>query len=447
MRFRINYRVNDSRSKLIYKNIAASFLVKGWACLVQFFLVPLTINCLNQYEYGIWLTINSLLIWIDSFDIGLGNGLRNRLAESISQGDYDRGRRQISTTFLMLIVIIIPVVLLLSFVIEHVNTYSFLNVDKTIVPNLNSILIVSLAMVGATFVFKIVGNVYLALQLPAINNLIVALGQTVSLVGILILSFVDSQVTLLQVAAVYTASPLLVYMLSFPVTFTKYKRLRPSFTLFDRRELRQLFSLGVSFFLAQISGLVIFASSNILISILFSPKDVTPYQLAYRYFGLTNIIFTIISAPFWSATTDAYSRSDWTWINRSAANQRKVMLGFGVLLILMLLCSGLFYRIWVGNTVHIPFSMSLGMALYMFVIIYGTCYSNFLCGIGKIRVITLVTILEAIIYIPLAIVLGRKLGVIGIVIALIFVNAISATTNHVQFYLISHGKARGLWNK
>ena len=47
--------------------------------------MPITLNCLTQYEYGIWLTINSVLVWIDSFDIGLGNGLRNQLTKSIAE--------------------------------------------------------------------------------------------------------------------------------------------------------------------------------------------------------------------------------------------------------------------------------------------------------------------------------------------------------------------------
>ena len=93
-------------------NIAGSILIKGWNCIVQLLLVPITLNCLNQYEYGIWLTINSILLWIDQFDIGLGNGLRNKLAEALAKGDKEKARRLVSTTFMMLIIIVIPIVLI-----------------------------------------------------------------------------------------------------------------------------------------------------------------------------------------------------------------------------------------------------------------------------------------------------------------------------------------------
>lgn len=157
-----------------------------WTCIVQLLLVPLTLGCLNQYEYGIWLTINSILLWIDSFDIGLGNGLRNRLAESIAANNKELCRQQVSTTFIMLIIIVVPLITILCLILNHIDCYSLLNVNKSYVPNLSKTIILSLSLVGATFIFKSIGNIYLALQLPAISNLLIALGHTLSLIGIFV---------------------------------------------------------------------------------------------------------------------------------------------------------------------------------------------------------------------------------------------------------------------
>ncbi|MDE5975352.1 MAG: hypothetical protein K2G69_02250, partial [Muribaculaceae bacterium] len=59
-----------------------AFLVKGISILTSFLLVPLTLGYLRPVEYGIWMTLSSILVWINYFDIGLGNGLRNKLAEA-----------------------------------------------------------------------------------------------------------------------------------------------------------------------------------------------------------------------------------------------------------------------------------------------------------------------------------------------------------------------------
>lgn len=436
----------DTRTALMKKNILGSFLVKGWSGVVQLLLVPVTLGCLNKYEYGIWLTINALLIWVDQFDIGLGNGLRNRLAEALALGDKAKGQILVSTTLVMLICIIVPLVFILSLVIQGLDCYKLLNVDSLQVPHLHGILIASLAIVGGTFIFKFIGNVYLALQLPAINNLLIALGNTMSLLVVFVLSLIGDK-SLLHVAIAYTLSPLLVYVFSYPITFTRYAYLRPSFRLFRKEELKGLLDMGVKFFMVQIAGLVLFASSNLIISNMFSPAEVTPYQIAYRYLSLSVMVFTLIAAPLWSASTDAYAKNDWDWINGMMKKMRKVMLGFFVLLVLMTLISNFVYKIWVGESIKIDLLLSGAIAFYQFVLIYSTCYSNVLFGIGKIRIITIVTIAEAVIYIPLVILLGKACGTVGIVLALTIVNFACAVTNRIQFGKLASGTATGIWDK
>ena len=99
----------NGRTALIKKNILASFFIKGISALVQFLLVPLTLSCLGVYENGVWLTISSVLLWIDNLDIGLGNGLRNKLAVYMARKDTEKAREMVSSTFAMLAMIITPV--------------------------------------------------------------------------------------------------------------------------------------------------------------------------------------------------------------------------------------------------------------------------------------------------------------------------------------------------
>lgn len=436
----------DKRSVLVKKNIVGSFLVKGWGCVVQLLLVPATLKCLNQYEYGLWLTMSSILLWIDQFDIGLGNGLRNKLAEALAKGEKIRARKLVSTTFFMLGMIIIPVILLALVLIYNVDLYSLLNVEPVRVVDINGILAVSTVLVGTTFIFKCIGNVYLGLQLPAVNNLLVVAGQTLSLICIFVMSCFTSP-DLMDVACIYTASPLFVYLLSWPLTFSRYGYLRPSASMFDKKELKSLFAIGMKFFVVQIAGLVIFASSNIIIAKILSPAEVTPYQVAYKYFSLAIMLFTLVAAPLWSATTDAYSKGDWRWIDNVVKNMRKVMLLFFVMLLAMLAVSGWVYRVWVGDGVVVGFGLSALMAAYIAVLIFSTCYSNILFGIGKILVITIVTVIEAVAYVPLALLLGNGFGLCGIVMALLLVNVLCAVCNKLQYGFLSAGTARGIWNK
>lgn len=437
----------DARSSLLKKNIYFSFLIKGWSGVVQLLIVPITLLCLGNYENGIWMTISSILIWMDSLDIGLGNGLRNKLAAQLASDEKEKARESVSSTFFMLIFIMVPTSLLLMSAIRIFDFYNILNVDNNMVANLNEALIVAILFVSTTFIFKFTGNVYLGMQLPAINNALVVGGQTLSLVGVYILHLLDIH-SLTAVAFVYTASPTIVYLTAYTITFNvRYKWLRPSFSYFNKNAVKSLFNTGVKFFILQISGIILFASSNVIISRLFTPEMVTPYQVAYRYFSIVVMLFSIVAVPYWSATTDAFTRKDFEWIKKSRRNMNKIIYAIIVILTCMILCSGFAYKIWVGSKVHIPLELSIGMALYVFTIIYSLSYSYFLNGMGALKLQLYFTVLAAVLYIPTAVLISDRLGITGIIFALCFVNIPGAIINKIQFTKILSNTDNKIWNE
>lgn len=87
--------MKDKRTKLLVRNVIASFFIKGWAACVTLMMVPLTLKCLGVYQNGVWLTISSLLVWVDHMDIGLGNGLRNKLALHMAHQETEEARKVI----------------------------------------------------------------------------------------------------------------------------------------------------------------------------------------------------------------------------------------------------------------------------------------------------------------------------------------------------------------
>ena len=313
---------DKNRSRLIVKNVIASFLVKGWAAVVVLLMVPLTLKCLGAYQNGVWLTISSLLIWIDQMDIGLGNGLRNRLAAHVAHGEMAEARMVVSSTVAMLACIIVPVILFIIPLIWMTNVYGFLNVAPTIIPELRLALTTAVLLVCTTFVLKFISNVYMGMQLPAVSNLLMALGQTISLSGTW-LAYISGHATFLVVVIINTVSPLMVYILAYPYTFIrKFPALRPCMKYVNMTSALELGNLGIKFFWLQIAGVIQFMTANLLISNFFSPAMVTPYQIAYRYMSIVMVLFTVVCMPFWNATTDAYERNDIQWIKESNRKMR-----------------------------------------------------------------------------------------------------------------------------
>lgn len=438
----------SKRSILIKKNIIASFLIKGWSALVQFLLVPLTLACLGEYENGVWLTISSVLLWINNLDIGLGNGLRNKLAVYMARGDNDKAREMVSSTFIMLCIIITPVLIILLLFEVYSDNYRLFNVDIGLIGNLDIVLYVATIMVCATFIFKFIGNFYMGLQLPSVNNFIGSIGSTLALLGTYII-YLSGNRSLLLVASVNLSAPLLVYLLAFPITFMgKYKFLSPSLKYINKSSIRELFSIGFKFFALQIPAVLLFFTSNILISKLFNPALVTPYQIAYRYFVMTMTLFSIICVPYWTATTDAYEKRDFEWIRRANCTLNRFVLLLFLIIVCMILLSKPVYSVWIGDNSDVPFSMTVIAGLYQFLLIYSMRYSYVLNGIGALRLQLIFTILAAAIYIPLATLVCHLTHDINYLLLLMCVVHVPGfVVNIIQYHKIMNGTAKGIWIK
>lgn len=438
----------DKRSYLILKNVLVSFVVKGWSVVVQLLLVPLTLACLGVYENGVWLTVSSVLLWIDNLDVGLGNGLRNQLATCLAENNIPRAREMVSSTVAMLTVIIVPVCVLLVACEWWGDVYGLFNVDAGRVDNLTTVLVVATILVCSTFILKFLGNFYMGLQLPAVNNAIVTGGNTLALVGTCLI-YLSGSHSLLLVAVANTAGPLLAYLLCFPVTFWgKYSALRPSVHTVRLSAVKELFLIGTKFFVLQVAGIVLFFSTNIVISQFFTPSMVTPYQIANRYFMVAMLLFTILCVPYWSATTDAYAKKDYVWIRRANVTLNRFMMFIFLLIVVMTVASPWVYRIWIGDKATVPFGMTLLVGVYEFILIVSTRYSFVLNGIGKLKLQLYVTIAVALAYIPLAVlVVGQTRDIHMLLVVMCVVNLPGLVVNAIQYHKVIQGTATGIWSK
>lgn len=415
----------DTRTRKYNRNVIYSFILKGLGILISLLLIPITLNYLNRYEYGIWITLNSILTWVNYFDIGLGNGLRNKLTEALATKDYNLGKAYVSTTFVLLGIIAICIGVIVTILNCFIDWNHLLNVDKS-VQNLSQITTIVIWCLCMTFVFRTVGVIYIAYQDIWINNLLTFLGSIVSFIWIFILTKFTTG-SLLNVAIAYSLSPLAVYIVAYWIVFYKHHpELQPSYINIKlNRYSKEIGGLGVKFFILQLTSLIVFSTSNFIISRLFTPNEVTPYNIAYRYFNAIIMSFYMITAPLWSAITDALKQKDVNWITSSIRKMGIYCCVFSLISFIFVAISQPIFKIWIGNSIYIPYSLSISLAIYSSVLMWATIVSSFSNGIGDLRLQLWSSISSAILFIPLAIILS-KYGVEGIVIAMTIVSLIPA---------------------
>ena len=122
-------RLNSGHARSIKakKNILASIVLKVVNVGLNFIYIPLLLDYLGQDDYGVWLTISSTVTWFGFFDIGLGNGLRNKLAIALANNDYTLAKKYISTTYAVLSIIALVVIIIFSFISRYLNWNSIFN--------------------------------------------------------------------------------------------------------------------------------------------------------------------------------------------------------------------------------------------------------------------------------------------------------------------------------
>ena len=150
----ISRYIKNNRNRMLTTNILFSGILKIISLLTSLLIVPITINYLNNEVYGIWMTISSMLFWISTFDIGLGNGMRNYLTKAISEKDLTLGRKYISTTLSLLSLIAITIGFLLLIPLFTINFNKFFNTFAISNVDLRNALFVALAFTLLNFVTK-----------------------------------------------------------------------------------------------------------------------------------------------------------------------------------------------------------------------------------------------------------------------------------------------------
>lgn len=115
--------------------------------------------------------------------------------------------------------------------------------------------------------------------------------------------------------------------------------------------------------------------------------------------------------------------------------------------IFILLFSPVIFKYWIGNSVIVPFPLSIAMCIYVIVYIWQTIHVFLLNGIGKIRLQLYLVIISGVLNIPLAIFMGKRFGLIGITIISTLLFTFMGILFSIQVKKILNKTAINIWNK
>lgn len=437
----------NTRNAALRNNIVLSAVLKVIGLLTSLAIVPITLHYLENETYGVWLTITSILYWFSFFDIGLGNGMRNYLTEALSKGNYAIGRAYLSTTLLMLSFLAIGLAVIFAFPLSFIDMAGLFNTTTVSSGMLRQVMCIAVVFTLVLFVVKNIGYVFVALQHYALNDALVVGGSVLSLLAVYVLSL-TTEGNLTYVVLAFTVIPVVVYFLAAIPIFYRYPELRPSLKAVDWQLGKRIVTKGLGFFFIQITScLVIYGSSNLFITNLCGPSSVTTYNIAYKFFFLLAIGYTIVIAPMWNAYTDAYVKGEMGWIQSNFRRTLNIWCLTLVAGLLMLSFSGLFYKLWVGDSVNVPFTTSAWVLIYISAYNLNNCATYLLNGLNKIRVQIYTSVFFTLVYLLLVYFSGSRWGCNGIIGSMAICYMLMSIIHLYQCHLLIRNKATGVWNK
>lgn len=425
-------KISKRRTENYIGQLKASLIYKALAIIASFLAVPLMISYLGIELFGIWSTILSVMSWIVFFDLGLGNGLRNQIAIAVAENDYSEASRYISSGYTLIGLISF---VLLTFVVCFAYVAplnSIFNTNLIARAELRDVVLVSSFFIFFNFWLSLINQVLNATQ----KTSAVVFGQfvtnTIALLAVFIL-FKFTEASLFHMAAAYGIS---LVASSALLSFWFYRKnyiLIPYF-LIDTSHLKPLLNLGLQFFVIQIAFLIIFTTDKILITQLFGPGHVAEYDVVFKFFSVITILHSLITAPLWSAYTDAFHRGDFVWIQ--SALRKQIILFFAVIIaiLLMVALARPLIGLWIGNSFPVSMPLVLSLALLIAISTWNNIFSHFLNGIGTIKIQLVLSIIAMIINIPLAVFFVKwiGLGINGIVLATVVSLLMTAVALPVQ---------------
>ena len=448
---KINQRlgITSDRTKNIIKHMGWSALYKGGSIIINFLLVPLAIGYLESESYGVWLTLSSFIGWFSFFDLGLGNGLRNKFAEAKANGDDQLAKIYVSNAYFSIGAIAALFIALFLVAGVFLDWAVVFNTQSVLGEELKILMPLVASFFGLQLIFKLIVTLYTADQQHSVQGKFDFLVKLIVLIIVWLLTKTTVG-SLLIFGIVLSAAPVILLILFNITAFSgRYKVYKPALYLWKKKYVKDILHVGVSFFIVQIAAIVLYTTDNFIITSLFGPAEVVPYTIAYKYYTVLLMVFSIGISPYWSSFTEAYANNDRAWIKTSVKNIGRLWLLIPVALVVMLLLSNWFFNFWVGNAVSVSFSLSLSMMLYVLLFTYQLIYVQFINGLGKIRLQLVISVISIIINIPLSIVLAKNLdlGLSGVILATSVSLLFSVVLFPIQYRKLIRDQAHGIWNK
>lgn len=388
----------NNKSQLA-SDMIISGICKPISMIIGYIYVPIALDYLGIEKYGIWSTILTILSWISYFDIGIGNGLRNKLTESLSKKDGE-SRKLVSSAYAFIAIIMICITLIFAAFSSFVNWNRVFGVEHA-TENLAAIIRISVSFISVNFVLSICKNVLYALQKASIVSIMELSVQVINLFGVLFVKHLFDG-NLFVMAVIYGLSMAIVNITASFLTYIRNKNVRPNIHYLDLYTGKSLTNLGIQFFIIQICALILFTTDSLMISFLYGAVNVTPYSTVNKLFNAIIGIYAALLSPVWSAVTKAKAEKNVSGLKKIIKKLYLIMIPFAMCIVILMTFFRPISNIWLGMELNYSAELIAFGGMYCFLNIWTNTHGTIANGLEILKEQILMAVIQAALNIPLS---------------------------------------------
>ncbi|NIK69239.1 oligosaccharide flippase family protein [Paenibacillus sp. BK720] len=436
-----------NRSKQFTSNTIINYGANLGNMAVNFFSIPLLLSIMGTERFGIWQTMLTIIGWASLANFGVGNGLRNKVTELLSNNKQHDLKFYISSAYYVLLTVaVILSVIAIVFTLTIDTSVVFKNSD--IASNEIKVAIVVVVLnFTINFILGLVNSILYGLHkssFVSIGQFLITLLVFLTLVTIRLTGLNNVHISV--VALIFLAATSIINVLISVVVFRKFVE-RPKYKNVNKDYGKGLFKVGINFFVLQLATIFVFSIDNFLVSTLLGVKEVAAYSIATKLIMLFNTFFSILLIQLWNAAGDAYNRQDHVWIGNIMRKLHAIFFAFSIFIIITSIFFNTITKIWLQQSIDINHLTIYLISACVIIQMFNGIAVNIENGTGLIKPQIISYVIAGSINIPLTFYLVKiqNLGIDGVVIAKIICLLIPATvcSMHVRRILILMRKRNG----
>lgn len=403
--------------------------------LITYITIPLTLKYLNTERYGIWQTILTIITWANLTNFGIGNGLRNKVTESLTGRKYETLKKYISSAYVYLTMISVLILIISCILVSFLNT-DVLFKNNTI--NRNEIIISFIIVIFSfclNFVIGLCNCIAYGLHKSALVSFFQVITNVITLIGLIFLIKYEKS-NLINISLVYLISNVLTNII-FSIVLFKEDYIVPNSKYYDKKLGRDLTSLGMEFFILDAATLMLFSTDNFIVSSFISIKEVAGYSITTQLFRVISTLFSILLIQLWSAVAEANYKREYKWLRKAINKLSILLIPIAIVLMIMVFNFDFITKVWLGKNLIVDKNLIIASSIYAWLICFNGIFVNVQNGMSKVRVQTIASIFCCILNIPVAIFLIKilKLGVMGVMCSNIICILISSVMCSIDIYV------------